>query len=1109
MPRRLPIFAAACVVVVSFASLSGQVRGKPEASGEVPGKPQARTGSSVPAQGPIGPPAEAYTSLRWRHIGPVGNRVTSVVGIPGEPDIYYVGAASGGVWKTTDAGAHWEPIFDAQSAQSIGALAIAPSDPSIVWAGTGEQCVRSHISLGDGIYKSTDAGRTWTRMGLEKTGRIGRIIVHPTDPDTVFACSIGHAYGPQPERGVFRTTDGGKTWDRVLFVDEKSGCSDLEMDPSNPRVLFAGMWQFEIHTWGRESGGPSSGLYTSRDGGVTWKKITGSELPKLPHGKVSLAIAKSNPSRMYALIETGDGVPLAGKDQESGKLWRSDDGGETWRVVSHDRNAGGRTHYYFHVYTAPDNENEVYFLTAAFAKSIDGGQTIAAQQFRSSPGGDNHDLWIDPTDPSRIAIANDGGVSLSVTRGRTWTRINLPIAQMYHVAVDNEIPYNVLGNRQDGPSFKGPSYSRTAGFGGGGIPRGMWHPVAGGESGWAIPDPQDSKIIWASGTGSGGIGGSVDRFDERTGQFRRVEVWPDSPLGGPAGDAKYRFNWTFPLSMSPHDRNTIYAGSQHVHRTTNGGQSWDVISPDLTLNDKSRMGFSGGLTGDNIGVEYAGTILAIAESPREKGVIWAGTNDGLVQVTRDGGKSWSNVTAAIPNLPPWGTVYNIEPSRHRDGGAYVVFDFHQVNNRDPFVYRTSDYGKTWKNLSGTVPKSVLSYAHAIKEDPVKPGLLYLGTENAIYVSWNDGDTWQPLQNNLPRAPVYWITVQEHFNDLVIATYGRGFWILDDITPLRQLSAETVGAAAHLFEPRAAYRFRPIANAPAAVADDPITGENPPYGASINYWLGSAGLKPGATTEVSILDAQGQAVRTLRGPAASGLNRVYWDLRYDPSTEIKLRTSPLYAPWVRVGTEGTRPYPGGSRLSLLAPPGTYTVKLTTGGRDYTQKLVVRKDPNSTGNEADITVQFRLMQDVRANLNAAASMINDVELVRKQLTDVTAIAEGDTAAAQIRAASKALDAKLVAFEEKLHQMKLTGTGQDGVRYPNMLLEKIMHLANDLEIGDFPPTNQQIDVHKMYTEQIAAHRGALASLFSNDVGAFNATLKERGLGMIVVPKRTTTTD
>jgi photosystem II stability/assembly factor-like uncharacterized protein len=1108
--RRLILFA----LVLGFATFPATVRLKPDTTDAFP----AVFATTVSAQAAGQPAADSYKALRWRHIGPVGNRVTSVVGIPGDPETYYIGAASGGVWKTTDAGKHWEPIFDNQDSQSIGSLAVAPSDPSTVWAGTGEQCIRSHISIGDGIYKSTDAGKSWTRMGLEKTGRIGRIIIHPQDPNTVLACSLGTAYGPQPERGVFRTTDGGKTWDRVLFVDENTGCSDLEMDPSNPRVLFAGMWQFEIKTWGRESGGPSSGLFASRDGGTTWKKITGSELPKMPHGKVSLAIARSNPQRIYALIETGDGVPLKGKDQESGKLWRSDDGGETWRVISHDRNAGGRTHYYFHVYVAPDNDNEVYFLTSAFAKSIDAGQTIAPQGFRASPGGDNHDLWIDPTDPTRMAVANDGGVSLSVTRGRTWDRINLPIAQMYHVTTDNKIPYNVLGNRQDGPSFKGPSYSRTGGFGGGGISRGMWHPVAGGESGWAIADPQEPDVIWASGTGSGGIGGSIDRFDERTGQYRRVEIWPDSPLGGPAADAKYRFNWTFPLAMSPHDPNTIYAGSQHVHRTTNGGQSWEVISPDLTLNDKSKQQFSGGLTGDNIGVEYFNVVLALAESRREQGVIWAGTNDGLVQVTRDNGKTWTNVTSGIPNLPPYGTVYNIEPSRHRDGGAYVVFDFHQVNNRDPYAYKTTDYGRTWKNISGTIPKSMLSYAHCIKEDPVRPGLLYLGTENGIYVSWNDGDAWQPLQNNLPRAPVYWITVQETFNDLVIATYGRGFWIMDDITPLRELGTVTFSGgsaservtvpSAHLFEPRAAYRFRPISNAPASVADDPITGENPQYGASINYWVR---LKPDSPSpqdvRITIQDPQGQTVRTIPATAQAGLNRAYWDLRYDPSTEIKLRTSPLYAPWLRVGADGTRPYPGGSRLSLLAPPGTYTVKLAAGGRDLTQKLVLKKDPHSTGTEADILAQFKLMQDVRANLSAVADMINEVELVRRQLSDLNAVVEGHPAAAQIRSASTDLDKKLIAFEETLHQMKLTGGGQDGVRYPNMLLQKIMHLAGDLEIGDFPPTSQQHEVHKMYAEQIAGHRKTLGGLLQTDVGAFNAMLKERGLGAIVVPRRSTT--
>ena len=1056
------------------------------------------------AQSPAGPAPEHYKTLRWRHIGPVGNRVTSAVGIPGDPNTYYVGAASGGIWKTVDAGLTWDPVFDGQSSQSIGALAITPSDSSVLWAGTGEQCIRSHISIGDGIYRSTDAGRTWTRMGLEKTGRIGRVLVHPKDPDTVFACSLGHSYGPAQERGVYRTTDGGKTWDRVLFIDENTGCSDLEMDPSNPRVLFAGMWQFEIKTWGRDSGGPSSGVFVSRDGGSKWERLSGSELPKTPHGKVSLAISRSNPNRIYALIETGSGVPVRGEPQESGLLWRSDDGGATWRLVSHDRNAGGRTHYYFHLFVAPDNDNEVYFLTAAFAKSIDAGQTIVPQGFRASPGGDNHDMWTDPTNPSRMIVANDGGVSISVTRGRTWDRTNLPIAQMYHVAVDNKIPYNVMGNRQDGPSFKGPSYSRTAGFGGGGITRGMWHSISGGESGWAIPDPQDPEIIWASGTGSGGIGGSIDRFDERTGQFRRVEVWPDSPLGWPSAELKYRFNWTFPLHMSPHDRNTIYAGSQHVHRTTNGGQSWEVISPDLTLNDKNRQQFSGGLTGDNIGVEYAGCILAIAESPREKGVIWAGTNDGLVQVTRDGGKRWTNVTANMPGLPTWGTVYKIEPSRHRDGTAYVVFDFHQVNNRDPYAYKTNDYGRTWKSISATIPKSMLSYAHAIAEDPVRPGLLFLGTENGIYVSWNDGDTWQPLQNNMPHAPVYWITIQEHFSDLVVATYGRGFWIMDDITPLRQMSADVMSSSAHLFEPRVTYRFRPIANAPASAPGDPINGENSPYGAAITYWM-----KAGGQATLTISDAQGQVVRTLRENAQAGLNRLYWDLRAEPSTMIRLRTPPLYAPWVKLNDEGWRPTPTGSRLSLLMPPGTYTVKLTAGGREQTRDFVVKKDPVSTGSEADIAAQFTLLQEVRRNLNAVADIINEVELVRKQLVDLRALVDAQGVAAQVRTAADDLAKKLIGFEGNLIQLQYTGTGQDTTRWPQRLLEKIMHLAGDLEIGDFPPTDQQREVHRMYSEQIAAHRKTLASLVQADVGAFNTMLRERGLGAIVVPQRSTGTN
>src|SRR5215216_4894768 len=725
-------------------------------------------------------------ALRYRHIGPTGNRLTSVAGIPGQPNIYYVGAASGGIWKTTDGGVHWNPIFDGQPVSSIGALAIAPSNPNIVWAGTGEPWIRSHISVGQGIYKSTDAGKTWTLMGLEKTGRISRVVIDPKNPDIVLVATLGHAYGPQPERGVFRTTDGGKTWERVLFTDENSGCAHLEMDPTDPKILFAGMWPIEIHTWGRESGGPGSGLFKSTDGGVTWKRLTRNGLPTRMTGKIVPAIAPSNSKRIYALIETGDGVPLNGKETDRGKLWRSDDGGEKWRLVSYDRNLGGRTHYYFRMAVAPDNDNETYYLTAGFARSTDGGETARMMIGATSPGGDNHDIWIDPTNANRIAVANDGGVSISTTRGQTWYRIQLPIAQMYHVTVDNRVPYYVYGNEQDDPSYRGPSRSGGGGVSGA-IPRSAWHSIGGGESGWATPDPVDPNIIWSSASGSGSVGGIVERFDLRNGQMRRVEVWPDQTNGSPAADLKYRFVWTFPLTISPHDHKKLYAGSQFVHQTTDDGQSWQVISPDLTTNDKSKQGFSGGLTGDNIGVEYFSVIFAIAESPREKGLIWVGTNDGLVQLTRDGGKNWSNVTKNIPNLPKWGTISNIEPSRYETGSAYLTVDFHQVNNRDPFIYKTKDYGKTWKAITNGIPRSMLSYAHCVREDPVRRGLLYVGTENGLYVSFDDGELWQPLQSNLPRVPVYWMVVQEHSNDLVVGTYGRGFWILDDLTPVQQMN----------------------------------------------------------------------------------------------------------------------------------------------------------------------------------------------------------------------------------------------------------------------------------------------------------------------------------
>ncbi|MDE2806298.1 MAG: sialidase [Gemmatimonadota bacterium] len=1046
-------------------------------------------------------PTSAFASMQYRHIGPLGNRITSVTGVPGDRFTYYAGAASGGLWKTEDGGVNWRPVFDDQPVHSVGEVEVSPSDPNTVWAGTGEPFIRSNVSIGNGVWKSTDAGETWTHMGLEGTGRISRIIAHPTNPDIVYAAAIGHGYAAQPERGIYRTTDGGATWEHVLFVDEETGASDLVMDPNNPRILFAGTWQIAIRTWTRTSGGPGSAIHVSRDGGTTWTRLAGNGLPTREIGKIALCMSRADSRRIYALIETGDGVPWEGGDTDGGELWRSDDGGHNWSLVSYDRDLAGRTAYYTRCEANPDDADEAYFLAAVYSTTLDGGVTSSAAGFLEGPVWDHHDMWIDPQDGDRQIVGGDGGLAISGNRGRTWFRAQLPIAQMYHVTVDNAIPYNVMGNRQDGPSTRGPSNSRMGGgIFGVGIPRGLWHSVGGGESGFATPDPTDPDIVWSSASGVGAGGGIVSRWDARTGQHREVEVWPESTTGHPADSLRYRFQWTFPLLISPHDNNTVYVTSQHVHRTTNRGQSWDVISPDLSTNNRSRMGISGGLTPDNIGVEYCCVIYAFDESPLEPGVLWAGTNDGLMHVSRDGGASWTNVTANIPDLPPDGVVRGIDASRYTAGKAYVVIEHHQVGDFEARAYRTEDYGESWTPITSGIDDGVLSYTRSIHEDPVRPGLLYLGTEASVYVSFDDGDRWQRFHTDLPPAPMYGLVVQEHFNDLVVGTYGRGYWILDDVTPLQQLTPEVAASAAHLFAPRPAYRFQSI-SAPFTMFDDQSDGENPPYGASLNYWLAEA---TDDSVVVEIANAAGEVVRTLEGTANAGVNRLWWDLMNEPVEEVRLRTKPLHGEDVSLGEDRRRPLPGGplggpGAGTFLQAPGMYTVTLRVGDEALTQQLEVRKDPHSEGTLADIEAQLAALADIRADLEATGELINRVEWVRRQLLDVRAVLEdrGDTP--ELVAAADALNQRLIAAEDGLFQMRATGTGQDAIRYPARLIERLGYLFTTVSIGDFPPTDQQGEVHVILEQRLLRIREAIEEVLEDELADFNRRIQALGMGVI----------
>jgi len=1019
--------------------------------------------------------ARREEGFRFRFVGPlVGNRVASIAGIPGDPTTYYAGAASGGIWKTTDGGGRWEPIFDDQPAAAIGSLAVAPSDRSTIWAGTGEPwAIRDSDVMGNGVYKSVDAGRTWTHMGLDETGRVARILVHPADPNIVLVCAEGRLTGPQREHGVYRTTDGGVHWDQVLFVDEKTGCSGLAMDPQNPRTLFAGAWQAEMHTYGEFSGGAGSGVYVSHDGGTKWARIEGHGMPHSPVGKIDVAVAPNDSNRVYALIQTAD----------QGSLWRSDDGGQNWHVANWDRALIGRAGYYIRIAVSPANENEVFISNSSFHHSLDGGET-----FQSVPwGGDNHDIWVDPKNADRFVITHDGGMNITLLHGRGIQRVTLPIGQIYHVAVDDQVPYYVYGNMQDDGTMRGPSTS-SPDFGFGRQMEVGWdHGLGGCESGFTLPDVTDPNIVWAT-----CYGDEVTRYDARLKEARSVSPWRHT-LDSPPDSVKYRCHWTPPLAIDPFDHNTVYYGCQVIFKTTNAGQSWAVISPDLSTQDPTRIVSSGGIVGDNLGQFYGEVVFAIAPSRAQKGLIWAGTNDGKLWYTRDGGAQWNDVTKNV-SMAPWGTVTSIQPSFFDHATAYVSVDYHMMDNRDPFIYKTSNFGQSWTLISGGLPKGPLSYVRVVAEDPNQKGLLFAGTGNSLYYSLDDGAHWTNFQTGLPHAAVSWAVVQKNFHDLVVSTYGRGIYILDDITPLEQMAAEHSQQPVRLFSPRAAFRFSRAGHS------------------FINYELQS---EPKGKIQIDILDSSGALVRHLEADGHKGLNRNQWDLHYEGPHLVHLRTTPSENPHVweepRFRGKDSRPITHwGMETTQLGPlvlPGHYTLKLIVDGQSLTQPLEVLRDPRVSATDAELEHSVKLQLRIRDDIGKTADMINSIEWSRKHIADLEGM-YNELKKTDLVKSVREMDQKMQDVEYKLISKSLTMSDDKYFVASYKIYFDLLWLSGEVGPGagdvaggnDFGPTDTEVALLDDLEQQLSTVEPEYRALIQQQLPAFNRAMLEQGATPVV---------
>jgi len=1021
-----------------------------------------------------------FRALQWRSIGPNrGGRSIACAGSPSRPLEYYFGATGGGLWKTTDGGVTWRPVTDGQiKSSSVGAVAVAPSNPDIVYIGMGETELRGNIMQGDGVYKSTDAGRTWKHMGLADTQAISRIRIHPTNPDIVYVSALGHPYGPNSERGVFRSTDGGQSWQKILYKDDHAGAVDLVMDPHNPNVLFAAIWDVYRTPWSLSSGGDRTGLWKSADAGDHWTEIT--RHPGFPSGidgKIGVSISGADSSRVYALVENQDGG-----------LYSSDDAGATWKRVSEDRNLRQRAFYYTRVYADPKAKDTVYVLNVGFHKSTDGGKTF--RQIRP-PHGDNHDLWIDPENPLRMIESNDGGGTVSVNGGQTWTGEEYPTAQLYHVAVTTDVPYHVCGAQQDSSTI---CVSSAGGGGRGGRGGGQTYGAGGGESGYIAPDPKNPNIFYA-----GSQGALLTRLDRRTNYSKDVQVYPLFFSGENAGSLPERWQWTYPIVFSPVNPDILYTSSQHLWKTTDEGHTWQKISPDLTRHDPKTLGDSGGpITHDQNGPEIYATIFAIAPSRKDVNTIWTGSDDGLVEITRDGGKSWNNVTP--PGMPDFGRVSLIEASPNNPAAAYVAVKNYQNDDRKPYIFKTADYGKNWTKIVTGIPED--DFVHAIREDPRKPGLLFAGTEHGIYVSFDDGAQWQSIRQNLPDTQVSDIVIEG--NDVVIATHGRSFYVMDDISPLRQITPAITSENLHLFAP------------PEAQHD--VTQ------ARIDYYL----AKPSDKVQIDIYDSKGQLVRSFTGtpnqggrgrgarggedtaaapsdeaappeegaggfggrgrggnppaPDRAGLNRFTWDLRYSGA-----KTFEGMVFW------------GASTAGPVAVPGTYEVRLTADGQTTTQKFQVEKDPRlDSVTIADLAEQFTLAMRIRDEVTRCNELVIMAREFKRQMDD--RLKQNPDAA--LKTALDGFRARLTAIEEDVYQVR-NRSGQDPLNFPIKLNNKIAALGSSVQHGDGKPTAASYEVFNLLTTRLQEQQAKMDELLKSDLPAVNKLLSDRKLAELVTKK------